>query len=89
MTETILRNIFTITPILTVLIPGNGGNATAVTRNVQAALACVKAVDLNAATNATLNDGSGPNSEGGFHLLGSGTLAVWVGVLSVLTSLLI
>ncbi|KAK3997952.1 hypothetical protein QBC44DRAFT_392361, partial [Cladorrhinum sp. PSN332] len=64
-------------------------NTTVSCRLPTAQLTCVKVVDSTTASNATLNPGNGPDSEGGFRLAGSGALAVWAGTTSVLISALL
>lgn len=55
--DSVVANLFSITPILTVFFPQNQSNA-AVVHQPEAQLTCLKAVDGTDASNKTANDGA-------------------------------
>ncbi|KAK4162935.1 hypothetical protein QBC43DRAFT_214040 [Cladorrhinum sp. PSN259] len=55
------------------------GDAAAAITEPRAQLTCVKAIDMSTATNRTAI----PNA-GGFHVAGSGSVAMWAGAMSIL-----
>jgi hypothetical protein len=81
--STLVKNFFSITPILTVFFTSSGSDGLGSQTGAQ--LTCVKAIDLTTASNSTQNQNGKGNSAG--QLLGRGA-AVWVGVVSVAFALL-
>jgi len=57
--STAVRELLAVTPILTVFFPHSNGSAVATQPEAQ--LTCLKAIDMNEATLATMNPG-GPES---------------------------
>jgi hypothetical protein len=74
----VVKNFFSVTPILTVFFPGNG-NGSLVSRP-EAQLTCLKAMDLTTASNSTQSQSDKGNAAG--QLVGRGA-AVLVGLVSV------
>jgi hypothetical protein len=81
--STLVKNFYSITPILTVFFPSNGSSG--LVSQFEAQLTCVKAIDLSTASNDTLGQGNKGNAAG--QLVGRG-VAVWVGLGSVAFALL-
>ncbi|KAK4101896.1 hypothetical protein N658DRAFT_485766 [Parathielavia hyrcaniae] len=84
--STLVENFFSVTPILTVFFPGNGGNS--LVSQAEAQLSCLKAVNLTTTNNVTLNPGVGNGDNAAGQLVGRG-VAVWVGLASVAFALLL
>ncbi|KAG7285973.1 hypothetical protein NEMBOFW57_008269 [Staphylotrichum longicolle] len=80
--STLIKNFFSITPILTVFFPGNG-NSSLVSRP-EAQLTCVKTIDLTTASNATQSPTD--NNKNAAGQLVSGKNALWVGLMSITLS---
>lgn len=55
--ESVAKNLFSITPILTLFFPQNGSNAS-ILRQPEAQLTCLKAVDGTDAENRTASNGA-------------------------------
>jgi len=83
--STLVKNFFSITPILTVFFPG-GGNSSLVSQP-EAQLTCVKAIDLTTASNATQSPND-QNKNAAGRLVG-GTAAMWVGLMSMFVAVLL
>ena len=77
--STVVKNFFSITPILTVFFPGNGSNGLVSAQEAQ--LTCLKAIDLTTASNATQSPDGGDSAAG--RLIGSSSLAIWGGLISM------
>ena len=76
-----VKNYFSITPILTVVFPGDGNSS--VVSQPEAQLTCLKTIDLTTASAATM---SGDDKDNGAadRLFGRAVPAVWVGLMSVM-----
>jgi hypothetical protein len=79
-----VKNLFSVTPILTVFFPGNGNDS--LVSQPEAQLTCLKAMELTTASNVTQSQGDKGNAAG--QLLGRG-VAVWVGLVSVAFAVLL
>ncbi|KAK4194332.1 hypothetical protein QBC40DRAFT_302227 [Triangularia verruculosa] len=81
--ETVTKNFFGVTPILTVFFPGDDNDT--IVSQPEAQLTCVKAIDLTTAYNAT----SAPSGETSDAVRGTGLSVALVGVLTVTFAVLL
>jgi hypothetical protein len=77
--ETVLENFFSITPILTVLFPGNGSDNLVSAQ--EASLTCLKAIDLTTASEETQSPDGGDSAAG--RVMGSGSIAILGGLMTM------
>jgi hypothetical protein len=83
--STLVKNLFSITPILTVFFPGDGNGS--LISQPEAQLTCVKAIDLTTASNATRSPTDENKNAAGRLAVGKTTL--WVGLMSVFFAVLL
>ncbi|KAK4244328.1 hypothetical protein C7999DRAFT_35329 [Corynascus novoguineensis] len=84
--STLIKNFFSITPILTVFFPGEGDES--LVSEPVAHLTCLKIIDLTTASNETKSPHGGDEEGAGSHLAGNGALAICAVLVSTLFGLL-
>jgi len=83
--STLVKNFFSITPILTVFFPGDGNSS--LVSQPEAQLTCVKAIDLTTASNATQSPNDQNKNAAG--RLVDGKAVLWAGLMAVFVAALL